>query len=327
MELLESRLRYAFEEAFMQTRLMFLVATAVLLGGCDLDEIGSLGNSHAYEKDFHYSYPLKRGGTLALDNFNGSVEISGWDQDKVEIDGVQYASTREMRDAIKIDVTATGDVVQIRTIRPPSRHGNMGAKFIIKAPRKVNLDRIVTSNGSVKLDDIEGVARIRTSNGSVRAARVHGSLEAHTSNGAVEARDLDGPATIRTSNGRVQVDGVRGALHATTSNGSIVARLRSPEPHRPVKLETSNGGIDLTMDALEDNEVRASTSNGGITVKLPARIGARVRARTSHSSIHTDFDVKRENERSKHSLDGVIGEGGPALELTSSNGSIRLLKM
>ena len=94
----------------IRTRLMFLTATAALLTGCDLDELGSLGNSHAYEKDFHYSYPLKPGGRLALDSFNGSVEITGWDQDKVEIDGVQYASTREMRDAIKIDVTASGEL-------------------------------------------------------------------------------------------------------------------------------------------------------------------------------------------------------------------------
>src|SRR5467141_3841228 len=153
---------------------LFLTAIAVLLTGCDLDEIGSFGDSHAYEKDFHYSYALKPGGRLALDNFNGSVEITGWDQDKVEIDGVQYASTREMRDAIKIDVAASGDLVQIRTIRPSDRYGNMGVKYVIKAPRKVNLDRIVTSNGSVRVEDIEGVTRVRTSNGSVRAARVRG---------------------------------------------------------------------------------------------------------------------------------------------------------
>jgi hypothetical protein len=311
----------------IRARFSFLIATAALLSSCDLDEIGSFGNSQAYQKDFHYSYPLKPGGRLAVDNSNGSVEITGWDQDKVEIDGTQYGSTPELRDAIKIDVVASGDLVQIRTIRPSDRHGNMGARYIIKAPRKVNLDRIVTSNGSVKLDDIEGAVRVRTTNGSVRAARVRGNLEAQTSNGTVEARDLDGPATIRTTNGRVHADGVRGALQASTSNGSIYARMVKPEPHRAVRLETTNGGIELTMDSLQDNEVRASTTNGGITVKLPARIGARVHARTSHSAIHTDFDVNREDPSSKHSLDGVIGSGGPTVSLTSTNGSIRLLKL
>src|SRR6266478_2187907 len=98
----------------MQIRLnrLFLMMIAALLTGCDLEEISSFGDSHAYEQDFHYSYALKPGGRLALENFNGSVEITGWDQDKVEIDGVQYASTREMRDAIKIEVVASGDLVQ-----------------------------------------------------------------------------------------------------------------------------------------------------------------------------------------------------------------------
>ena len=212
----------------------------------------------------------------------------------MEIDGVQYGSTERLRDAIQIDVVASGDSVQIRTIRPVDRYGNMGVKFVIKAPRKVNLDRIVTSNASVKLDDVEGVMRVRTSNGAVRASRLRGELEVQTSNGSVEVSDLEGPAVLRTTNGRVHADEIRGALEAYTTNGAIEARLHRPEPHRPVRLSTSNGGIELTMDSLDDNDVRATTHNGGITVKLPSRAGARVHATTSHSSIHSDFDVDRD---------------------------------
>ncbi len=310
-----------------RTKFLALMATTAILTSCDLDEIGSFGDSHAYRKDFHYSYALKPGGRLALDNFNGRVEITGWDQDKIEIDGSRYASTPELLDAIRVDVAAAADSIQIRTVRPSDRRGNMGASYVIRLPKKVNLERIITSNGSVKVADIEGETRLRTSNGAVRVARMRGSFDAHTSNGAVDIEDLDGPATVRTSNGNVHADGVRGALQATTSNGGIRAHLRQPEPHRAIRLETSNGGIDLTMDALSDNEIRASTSNGGITVKLPKGAGARVHARTSHSSIQSDFDVARENPGSKSSMDGTIGNGGPTVELTSSNGTIRLLKI
>jgi DUF4097 and DUF4098 domain-containing protein YvlB len=303
---------------------LFLTAIAVLMTGCDLNDFDSFGNSHAYEKDFHSSYALKPGGRLSVENFNGSVEITGWDKDTVEIDGRQYASTLALRDAIKIDVAASDGLVQIRTIRPAERHGNMGVKYIIRAPRKVNLDRIVSSNGAVKVDEIEGIIRLRTTNGSIRTSRVRGELDASTSNGGIDIEDLDGPATIRTTNGRVTVEGIRGALQASTSNGSIHARMK-PEPHRAIKLQTSNGGIDLTMDSLEDNEIRASTSNSGITLKLPSGAGARIHAHTSHSSIHTDFDVKQEERSGKNHLDGVIGSGGPTVELTSTNGSIRLL--
>jgi len=285
-------------------RILLLIGMAALMTGCDWDEIGSFGDSHAYEKPFHDSHPLKPGGRLTVENFNGSIEISGWDQDRVEIEGVQYASTPELRDAIKIEVSGSSDSIQIRTIRPGGRYGNMGVKYIIKAPRKVDLDRIVSSNGSVKASDIEGVIRLRTTNGSVRAARVRGNLEATTSNGGVDVEELDGPATIRTTNGRVSGEAIRGTLQVSTSNGSIHARLLKAEPHRPVRLQTTNGAIDLTMDSLDDNEVRASTTNGGIMVKLPARAGAHVHAHTSHSSIHTDFDVRHDGAEGKHYLDG-----------------------
>ena len=305
---------------------LFLTAIAVLLTGCDLDELGSFGDSRAYEKDFHYSYALKPGGRLTVENFNGSVEVTGWDKDTVEIDGRQYASTLALRDAIKIDVAASDGLVQIRTIRPAERRGNMGVKYIIRAPRKVNLDRIVSSNGALKVDEIDGIMRLRTTNGSIRTARVRGELDASTTNGGIDIEDLDGPAAIHTTNGRVTAEGIRGALQASTTNGSIHVRLVKPEAHRPLKLQTTNGGIDLTMDSLADNEVRASTSNGGITLKLPATANARIHAHTSHSSIRTDFDVRRDDENGKNHLDGIIGSGGPTVELTTTNGSIRLLK-
>src|SRR5580700_3847866 len=160
----------------VRPEILALTLLSALLVGCDLDEIA--GDTHAYEKDFHYSYALKPGGHLSIDNANGSIEITGWDRNTVEIDGVQYASTPELRDAIKIDIVASGDSVQIRTVHPVGRNWNMGAKYIIRAPRKIDLDRIVSSNGSMRVNDIEGKMRLRTSNGSIRTLRVRGDLEA-----------------------------------------------------------------------------------------------------------------------------------------------------
>jgi len=92
------------------------------------------------------------------------------DQDKVEIDGVQYGATERLRDAIQVDIVAVEDSVQIRAIRPLESHGTWG-EVRHQSAQRVNLDRIVTSNGHIKLDDIEGVMRVRTSNGQVQAAR------------------------------------------------------------------------------------------------------------------------------------------------------------
>lgn len=301
-----------------------LAAALVWLPACDIEDFGS---SDRYAADFHYSYPLKPGGRLSVESFNGSIEVSSWDQGTVDISGTKYAATPELRDSMKIDIVNTPDSVHVRTVRPSERRGNMGAKYIIRVPRKVELERITSSNGGIRVTDIEGAARLRSSNGGIHVETLRGTLEVQTSNGGIDVRSIDGPVTVRTSNGRVQADEVRGTLEATTSNGSIHVHLVKPEPSRPVKLESSNGSIELTMDSNSQNDVRASTSNAGITLHMPSSINARLRAHTSNSSITSEFDVQTQGTISKHTLEGTIGSGGPLLDLETSNGGIRLLKM
>ena len=308
----------------MRRKALLLLAPALLFAvGCDIEDFDS---SDHYNADFHYG-PYKSVTRLTVENFNGSIELSGWDQDSVEISGVKHAGTKEMLDNLKIDVVNAGNSVQIRTVRPSERRGNMGAKYVIKVPRKIELERISSSNGSVRVTDIEGPARLRTSNGGIHATNLKGSLDAQTSNGGVEVLDLEGAAVLKTSNGRVHAEGVRGTLEAETSNGGINVHLTNAESGRPVKLETSNGSIDLTVDKTTQNDVHASTSNGGITVHMPPSIGARVQAHTSNGSISSDFEVQVKGQISKHSLDGTIGSGGPLLDLSTSNASIHLVKL
>jgi len=63
-------------------RVMPILGALVLLTACEDFVRGNWGNSERFKDDFHYSYPLKAGGSLSVENFNGSIEILGWDQDK-----------------------------------------------------------------------------------------------------------------------------------------------------------------------------------------------------------------------------------------------------
>lgn len=309
----------------MRRSSFLLLAPALLfVAGCDIEDFGS---SDRFTADFHFSQPLKAGGRITVENFNGSIEIAGSDQDTVDVSGSKYAGTQELLDQLKIEVVKTGDAVQIRTVRPSERHGNMGAKYVIRVPRKVELDRISSSNGTIHVNDVEGPARLRTSNGSVHTNNLKGNLDVSTSNGGIEVEDLEGSAVLKTSNGRIRADGVRGQLEAETSNGGISIHLVKADSGHPVRLDTSNGSIDLTVDQPISNDVTATTSNAGITVHLAPSIAARVKAHTSNGSISSDFDVKVTGEISKHSLEGTIGGGGPMLELDTSNGSIHLVKL
>ena len=285
-------------------RTLPLLAIALCLAGCDFEDFH---DSRRVEENFHNSYALKPGGRVAVENFNGPVEIIGWEKDQVEINGVKYAPTQSQLALVKVEIVANADSVRIRVVKPDYRRGNIGARMTIQVPRKVELERIQSSNGSLKASYIEGPVRMRTSNGSVRVNNLVSTLEIATSNGAIEVRDLKGDGTLRTSNGRVTAEGIRGGLDVSTSNGTISAEL--------VELQSSRN-------------IRFETSNGAITLRLPTSVNARLNATTRNSTVSTDFELMvKGSENSKRHMSGTIGSGGPAINLSTSNGNIRVLKL
>ena len=241
-----------------------------------------------------------------MDNFNGSVEISGWDQNSVDISGTKYADSEARLRDVRIDISNQSNGVQIRTLRPERDHrGHVGAKYVIRVPRQTELERIQSSNGSMRVENIDSNVTLYTSNGSVHLSEIHGNVDAKSSNGSVEVRKVEGRMSFETSNGGVRAENVRGGIHGHTSNGSVDLELETPQI------------ADLT----------ASTSNGGITVHLPASTNATISAHTSgHDRIYSDFDVTVHGPLSASTLEGTIGGGGPRIELTTSNGNIRLAR-
>ena len=298
-----------------------IAAGLLLLAGCDFDDLGGM---ERYHEDFHYSYPMKSGGRLAVDSFNGAVEVSTWDQETVDISGTKYARTQEDAADIKVEIDHAPAAVSIRAVRPTMRRGNYGARFAIKVPRGAVLDHLVTSNGAIRADDGVGPARMKTSNGHVEVRGLKGSLTAETSNGPIEAQDIEGGVEAHSSNGHIRLEHVHGAVEATTSNSSIRAVLENLDGS--VRLQSSNGPIDLTLPAGAQSAVRAHTSNNGITLHLPGEVNARLSADTSNGSITSDFEMRMRGEFSKHHLEGTLGTGGPLIDLSTNNGSIRIVK-
>ena len=304
-----------------------LLGAMGLLCGCVY--VGDWGDSDAFRQDFHSTHPLESGGRVLVESFNGPIEVAAWEQNSVEINGTKHASFREALNEIKVDIDATPGAIRIHASRPDGFH-NAGVRFSIRVPRKAVLELISSSNGRIDVDGVEGDARLRTSNGGIRVQRLKGNLEAQTSNGTIETQALSGDANLRTSNGAVRGDASGGSFEAVTSNGRIEVRLTDPSAGRPVRLHSSNGHIELSLDSKELPEVRASTSNSSILLRLPASANARVRAYTSHSPVSSEFDELRtdgERRRGHSEVEGSIGHGGPLLDLETSNGPIKIQKL
>src|SRR5271170_4724550 len=223
-----------------------LLAVVASLTGCI--SIGDWGDSDAFKQDFHSSHPLDSGGRISVESFNGSIDISAWDQSSVEVNGTKHASFRDALDDIKIDVNATPSALRIRAVRGAERFHNAGVRFSLRVPRNSVLELVSTSNGRIEVDGVEGKARLHTTNGGMRLMRVKGDFEGETTNGGIDAQDFRGNANFHTTNGTVRAEASGGSFEAVTSNGRIELRLNDPASG-PVRLHSSNGHIELTVNS------------------------------------------------------------------------------
>jgi DUF4097 and DUF4098 domain-containing protein YvlB len=186
-------------------------------------------------EEFHHSYPLAAGGQIELNNINGAVHITAWDQNEVKVDAIKYAYTKERLDEASIEVEADTNSISIRTkyrdhdlTWNDDGHNNPASvEYTLMVPRAARLDEIKLVNGPL---DITGVA------GDVRASCV---------NGHMLAKGLQGEAKLSTVNGKLEAQFDRvGSSH--------------------LELSSVNGTLELTLPSDVNADVEASTVNGGI---------------------------------------------------------------
>jgi hypothetical protein len=152
------------------------------------------------------------------------------------------------------------------------------------------------------------------------------------SNGGMRSNDVSVEIVVRlpaganlvanTVNGALEIRGATGEVRANTVNGGIEAESSGG----PVSAETVNGSVRVRMARLPERGASYKTVNGSITITIPSSANANVVARTVNGSITTDFPITIEGSMSPRRLSGKIGNGGPTLEFSTVNGSVRLQK-
>lgn len=300
-----------------------VLAASIVLWGCD-----DAGPFDRARQDFHYSYSLQPGGRLEIGNTNGSVEITGWDRNEIDVTGTKYAPTDDQLAEIQIKVDVRGDTASIHTEAPRGGMfwGGFGARYVIRVPRRIVLDRAETTNGSLSIEDLDGGGHVSSTNGRISMARATGDYDVHTTNGTIELNECSGSERAATTNGSIRGRLREGAINARSTNGAIDFTILKPQTAKPVRVSTTNGSITLALAEFHDNSISVETSHGAVTLRLPADTNADLSATDNHSRISTDLPLASTGEIGKHDLKGQLGSGGPLITARTSSGSIHIEK-
>lgn len=300
-------------------RIKTAVVLAPLLSFYGCDDFNGFGR---VQQDFHYSYDMKPGGHLDVENRNGSISIIGWDRDTIDVAGTKYAPDEAALKEVRIKVDVNGSSASITT-ESPGEWGNYGASYTIHLPRNTAVSRAKSTNGSLSAEDLNAGGSLATTNGRVNLRRDAGNFEIRSTNGAIEFEDCSGLERAETTNGAVRGSIQQGAFDVHTVNGAVELTLAKPAPDQELRASTTNGPLRLELDQFAGNPIHAQTTHGSVTLRLPHDTNARLDAHTSLAHISSEFPITTE-ESDRHELRGQLGQGGPVISISTSTGSIHI---
>ena len=131
--------------------------------------------------------------------------------------------------------------------------------------------------------------------------------------------DLDLSAT----NGGITIVGVSGNLRFDTTNGGV----KLQDVGGRVNGATRNGGLDVRLNGTrwEGEGLDVETSNGGVTLSIPDGYNAELETRTVNGGLSIDFPITVQGElTSRRGITTTLGSGGPPVRARTTNGGVRI---
>jgi DUF4097 and DUF4098 domain-containing protein YvlB len=210
--------------------------------------------------------------------------------------------------AIRIDPGMNGGITVNGWDRPDvwvRARIDTAAETDSEARSMVSAIRLASGSGQIHA---EGPEMDRHHNWSVSYeifAPRQSDLQMKTFNGGIHLADLRGNIDFEALNGGVALERLAGEVHGHTTNGGLHVTLAGDRwDGTGLNVETTNGGVSLNVPSSYSAHIETSTVNGGVNVEFPITLHGRIDKNLS-------FD---------------IGNGGPTIRATTTNGGVRIRK-
>lgn len=216
-------------------------------------------------------YPFDSDGSISVENINGSIEISTWNESDIEFTYVITGNSQKDRDRIEVEVRHSSDRFDVETEHKSSGFGwNSGggsASYSLKVPEGVTLKLIDTVNGSIRINGQFAEVQADTVNGDITVEGRTGDINLDTVNGSIELtlQSLDDQQiTMDSVNGRLELyipDSLDARISADTVHGSI---------RNDFGMEVDKGWVGQELKATLGNGravISMDTVNGAIEIR------------------------------------------------------------
>lgn len=274
-------------------------------------------------EDVHQRIDAAPDGTVNVENTAGSIDISAWSRNEVEVTGELGESVE------RLVFERDGDEVLIRVEGPDGRRGgkNLASDLVIRVPENssVNVSGVSTD---IDLRGVRGEQRLSTVSGDIESESFGADVEIAAVSGDLQVRGngAAGYARFSTVSGDVDAVNLAGELGATSVSGDLDIEGGVFERFN---AQTTSGDIDFTAGIAGNARMDVETINGDLEFMLAGDISARFDIETFNGDIRNCFGP--EPSRTSRYAPGrelkfTEGGGGARVTIRTLNGDVRLCR-
>lgn len=279
--------------------------------------------STAAAEEINQTLDADENGRVSVSNLAGSVEVIGWDRNKVEVTG-------EIGDDVeKFIFERDGKQTTIKVKAPDRSWGkkDVSSDLVIRCPAGSSLN-VATVSADIEVEGIRGEQDLQGVSGDISTEAFAADISAQTVSGDV---DVDGSGEdaewdLSSVSGDVTADDLSGDVEAEVVSGDVEISGGSFDR---VRLETVNGDITLNAGLRSDGKVAIETVNGTVEVLFEGPVSARFDVETFNGRIKNCFGPKPERA-DKYApgweLSFTEGSGEGRVSVDTLNGGVSICK-
>ena len=223
-------------------------------------------------------------GTVEISNTAGTVVVTGWDRNEVEITGDLGEGTE------RLDFTKGDKVTRIKVVLPHMSHNVDDTDLIVKVPTGSTLS-INTVSADISAQGVRGTQRLQSVSGDVRTEASGEDIECRTVSGDVHitGSGKKGLVSITTVSGDATATRVAGEVNGSTVSGDFT--LAAGETSRS-RLRSTSGDLSVTGQLSPDARVDIESISGDVRLDLAGPLGAEFEVSSFNGEIRNCFGPK-----------------------------------
>jgi DUF4097 and DUF4098 domain-containing protein YvlB len=209
-------------------------------------------------------------GAVEISNVAGTVRVTGWDRNEVEVTGELGEGTE------RLDFAVVDKVTRVKVILPNRSNNVEETNLVVRVPAASRL-AVTTVSADIEVQDVTGAQRLQTVSADIRTEAAAEDVECKSVSGdvAVNGSGKKALVTITTVSGDAMALKVAGEVNANTVSGNLTLGLGETTRSR---LRSTSGDLTMASVLAADGRLDIESISGDVRLEL-------------HGPVNAEFDV------------------------------------